>query len=229
MTAEAAVSASSAAKRSRSYDEPESERPHQRRRRRRDASIPAYPVAPTPVITLDPPPRRHKANHNYRDFSQVPPPPDVVSVLDQATLLACPESQVANSLTFPQQVHWALAHPVYGQSLEWQPHGRAFRVTNPQWLRMRGAYTHLFQAKSYAVFICLLQSWGFQHITHGPDRNAWYHELFLQGLPHLTCYFPSPKNSRRLVPDPLREPNLAAISQKFPLPALLEENQIQPR
>ena len=182
-----------------------------RKRRRLLASAEEFPVAPTLIVAIEKP--RNVANHSYRDFSRVPPAmhhPQFPMHFDE--------------LNFPQRIHWALSNPnVFHKSIMWMPHGRAFRIRNAAWLAISDVFERIFHCRNQAVFYSKLQSWGFKHLTLGENRNCFYHELFLRGLPHLTCYFGEPRDSRRKVPDPANEPNLTAITTRYPLPSLEEQ------
>ena len=101
--------------------------------------------------------------------------------------------------------------------MTWLPHGRAFRVNVPIWFEQNISEKY-FGNKRYSSFLRQLSNHNFKQITKGPDRNSYYHELFLRGLPHLIKYMAPPKDARRLIPDPDNEPNFYAISKQFPVP-----------
>jgi hypothetical protein len=75
-----------------------------------------------------------------------------------------------------------------------------------------------FGHKRYSSFLRQLSNHHFKHVSQGPDRNCYYHEFMLRGLPHLCKYMPTPKDARRLIADPQNEPNFYEISKKYPLP-----------
>jgi hypothetical protein len=60
--------------------------------------------------------------------------------------------------------------------------------------------------------------WGFRRITHGLDRNTYYHDMFLRGLPHLCKMMKRPRVSVKQVTDPEHEPDLYKISEERPVP-----------
>lgn len=60
--------------------------------------------------------------------------------------------------------------------------------------------------------------WGFRRITTGRDRNSYYHPLFLRGLPHLCKEMKRPGVAKKLPADPEHEPDLAKISELYPVP-----------
>ena len=178
-------------------------RPHTKKKKQRLAQEPTYPVAPVTIQIIHNKPRS-VVNHSYRDFSRVPS-----SINDDTSVL--PE--------FGIRLHALLSNPHFANSIYWQPHGRAFRIGTPNYLEQQQVFLNYFGCKNYAVFVARLQSWGFRHLTSSPNRNCWYHELFLRGLPHLLQYMVGPPtNARRRLPDPENEPDFDAISQKYPLP-----------
>lgn len=162
-----------------------------------------YPVPPTAISTVIT--ARHVVNHSYRDFSQVPP------AMDHPEL---PHS--IDEMSFPLRLHQLLIAPESSDTVSWLPHGRGFRLVLPK--VAEGLFKHYLNVRQLHVFLSLLNSYGFRHITKGRDRNSFYHELFLRGLPHLCYYFEPPRNARRLLPDPQNEPDLYEISQRFPVP-----------
>ncbi len=96
------------------------------------------------------------------------------------------------------------------------PHGRAWRVLKPREFEIRVIPTYFEHAK-FSSFIRQANGWGFRRITQGPDRNAYYHELFLKGLPHLCKKMKRPGVSQKQACDPEHEPDLYKISEMFPL------------
>jgi hypothetical protein len=150
-----------------------------------------------------------------------------------------------SDMTFPQKVHHMLCQEEYKKWIGWLPHGRAFRILVPKLLEKSQLLQKYFGHGRYSSFLRQLSNHGFKHISSGPDRNTYYHEVrkqsivtscfnwcrcsshpysclfpqfILCGLPHLTKYMPEPKDSRRLIPDPDNEPNFYAISSEYPLP-----------
>lgn len=147
-------------------------------------------------------------NHTYRDFSRVAPTKDggTVENGDQED-------------SFIHKLHEILSNSkVYGEFISWRPHGRAFVILKPKQMETK-VLGNFFDHSRYSTFLRQLKDYGFKQITQGTDRNCYYHEAFLRGLPHLLRFMPPPKtNRRRLVPDPDNEPDLFRISELFPLP-----------
>mmetsp|Transcript_10301 Transcript_10301/g.13622 ORF Transcript_10301/g.13622 Transcript_10301/m.13622 type:complete len:207 (-) Transcript_10301:483-1103(-) len=176
-------------------------------RRLEAAAERTYPVAPIQVLTVQKP--RNVANHSYRDFSLVPADMNLPGLPDDV-----------EEMPFPQLLHRMLSNPAHALNMAWMPHGRAFRIMLPGYLGQQGIYQSYFRCKNYQVFLSFLNSHGFKHITSGKDRNCFYHEKLLRGLPHLVQYLAldPPKNARRVLPDPANEPDFYPITEKYPLP-----------
>jgi len=75
-----------------------------------------------------------------------------------------------------------------------------------------------FEHAKFSSFIRQANGWGFRRITTGRDRNAYYHPRFLRGLPHLCKEMKRPGVSEKMAADPDHEPDLAKISEQFPVP-----------
>ena len=80
------------------------------------------------------------------------------------------------------------------------------------------AATHQFQHSKFSSFMRQANGWGFRRITHGRDRNTYYHDMFLRGLPHLCKMMKRPRISLKHVTDPEHEPDLYKISEERPVP-----------
>eukprot|EP00957_Ditylum_brightwellii_P041221 3120454-Ditylum_brightwellii.AAC.1 len=109
--------------------------------------------------------------------------------------------------------------------ISWMPHGRAWKVVAPSELETEvlGKY---FRQSRYASFARQINGWGFRRITQGPDKNCYYHELFLRGMPHLIKWIKRhslPKNvSAEPCHNPNNEPDFYHISKMFPIPNYYE-------
>jgi len=68
--------------------------------------------------------------------------------------------------------------------------------------------------------------WGFRRITQGPDRNSYYHERFLRGLPHLCKTMKRPGVAEKKVVDPDLEPDFSKISEMYPVPKNADEESM---
>lgn len=162
----------------------------------------SYPVEPRLVSVIKKP--RTIMNHSYRDFSCVP------KELKQE------EPTKIEDMSFSQKVHSILSLKENEPIISWMAHGRAFRVHIPKLFEEQVCLKY-FGHSRYSSFLRLLNNYGFKHITKGPDRNCYYHECFLRGMPHLCEYMPKHKNARHLIPDPDNEPDFYRLSKLFPL------------
>ncbi|EEC48853.1 predicted protein [Phaeodactylum tricornutum CCAP 1055/1] len=133
-------------------------------------------------------------NHSYCDFSSVPPEMDYKDV------------EAIEEMSFSRKLHDILSKKEFQECISWLPHGRAFKK-------------FMFpRAWNKPSFLRQLSNYGFKHILSGRDRNSYYHECMLQGMPHLTKYMPPVRDSRRELPHPESEPDFYTISKIFPLP-----------
>lgn len=68
--------------------------------------------------------------------------------------------------------------------ISWQSHGRCFLVHDKETFVQRFLPSYFRQSK-WASFQRQLNIYGFQRLTAGRDRGAYYHDLFLRGHPQL--------------------------------------------
>jgi hypothetical protein len=102
--------------------------------------------------------------HSYRDFSSVPSETNFEV------------SELISEMTFPQKVHHILSQEKYQKWVTWLPHGRAFRVNSAVNFEKYISQEY-FGHKRYSSFLRHLSNNDFRHISSGPDRNAYYHEV----------------------------------------------------
>lgn len=133
-----------------------------------------------------------------------------------------PPGRVPN---FPAKMHSILSRPDLADIISWMPHGRAWRVLKPREFEVRVIPTYFEHAK-FSSFIRQANGWGFRRITQGRDRNAYYHELFLRGLPHLCKKMKRPGVSEKQAADPDHEPDLYKISEVYAVPEKAEDDSI---
>ncbi|KAG7374400.1 HSF-type DNA-binding protein [Nitzschia inconspicua] len=150
----------------------------------------------------------------YRDFSTVPDP-------DPFTPLTAP-GRVPN---FPAKMHSILSRADLVDIVAWMPHGRAWRVLKPREFECRVIPTYFEHAK-FSSFIRQANGWGFRRLTQGKDRNAYYHEMFLRGLPHLCKMMKRPGVSEKQSADPDQEPDFYKITEEHPVPEQAEDDSI---
>ena len=148
---------------------------------------------------------------DYRDFSEVPDPNPSVPLTAPGRLP-----------NFPVKMLAILSRPDLSHIISWMPHGRSWRVWKPREFEVKVIPAY-FEHSKFSSFIRQANGWGFRRITKGPDRNSYYHELFLRGLPHLTKMMQRPHPSQKPALNPSTEPQFYKISQEHPLPECKNE------
>ena len=129
-------------------------------RPRRTTARGNFPPESIHILTV--PPRRGVTNHSYRDYSQVPPPPDNAGPI------------AITDMMFAQKVHHILSESSYETIVSWMPHGRAFKVHHPAVFEKQVCPLY-FGHTRYSSFLRALGNHGFKHLTKGADRNCkWY-------------------------------------------------------
>lgn len=128
-----------------------------------------------------------------------------------------PLTPLARVPNFPAKMHAILSRSDLADVVTWLPHGRAWRVLKPREFEVRVIPSY-FEHNKFSSFIRQANGWGFRRITKGPDRNSYYHELFLRGIPHLSKMMKRPGPSKKPSADPDHEPDLYKISEEHPVP-----------
>lgn len=212
--------ASLAGKRSRNYDSPDAAGGFKVGKvPRQEPVAPAAAMGPVPpppapaasAIVVDPEPYPF---FHYKDYSTKPDP-------DALTPLT-PPGRVPN---FPAKMHSILSRPDLADVICWMPHGRSWRVLKPREFEIRVIPTYFEHAK-FSSFIRQANGWGFRRITQGRDRNSYYHELFMRGLPHLCKDMKRPGVAQKQAADPEHEPDFYKIAEQLPVPEKAEDDSI---
>jgi hypothetical protein len=146
----------------------------------------------------------------YRDFSQIQ---------DDDPLT--PLTPLARLPNFPAKMHAILSRPDLADVVTWLPHGRSWKVLKPREFEIRVIPAY-FEHSKFSSFIRQANGWGFRRITRGQDRNSYYHESFLRGLPHLCKMMKRPGVSKKLTLDAGHEPDFYTISGDNPVPEKME-------
>ena len=177
-----------------------------------------------PVGPERPPPREGGSNREivlkpypyfyYRNFSTLQDP-------DPLTPLTAP-GRVPN---FPAKMHSILSRADLADVVAWMPHGRSWRVLKPREFEIRVIPTYFEHAK-FSSFIRQANGWGFRRMTQGRDRNSYYHEMFLRGLPHLCKMMKRPGVSEKQAADPEHEPDFYKINEECPVPEKADDESI---
>lgn len=135
--------------------------------RKRDKDGFKYPVEPRIISVVRQP--RSTMNHSYRDFSKVP-----------AELTYEKQTKIED-MSVAEKLHDILSIEDYSVFVSWMPHGRAFRVHVPKVFEEQICPKY-FGHSRYSSFLRILNNQGFKHISQGPDRNAYYHEVSLMAI-----------------------------------------------
>ena len=72
-----------------------------------------------------------------------------------------------------------IANNGYQDVVSWQPHGKAFRVHQPE-VFARAIMPYYFKQTKYKSFQRQLHIYGFHRINKGVDKGAYFHNLFIQ-------------------------------------------------
>jgi len=142
---------------------------------------------------------------------------------------------VVPSLSFKPQLLEVLDRGDLTSIIDWMPHGRAFIIKQPKVFTAQ-VLSRFFKQTKFVSFTRQLSLWGFKRITRGIDAGAYYHALFLPGMPNLAMRMKRQKikgTGLRLIPYPDQEPNfynqyphVARVTQSgvpIPLPPLPSE------
>ena len=84
--------------------------------------------------------------------------------------------------TFPLKLSTILSMSELSHIICWSPHGRAFKVFNPEKLESE-VLPKFFKTSRMSSFRKQLSLWGFTRIYSGPDIGSYYHAFFLRGTP----------------------------------------------
>lgn len=89
--------------------------------------------------------------------------------------------------TFPQKLHQILSDLEQQEGgseiASFLPHGRAFSIHKPR--DFVHVMTNYFRMSRFASFQRQLNLYDFQRVTEGPDKGAYFHELFIKHRPTL--------------------------------------------
>ena len=90
--------------------------------------------------------------------------------------------------SFPSQLHHMLDDAErrgFDDIVSWQPHGRCFVVHKVKEF-VEQILPNYFRQSKFPSFQRQLNLYEFSRITQGKDRNAYYHDRFLRGVPELS-------------------------------------------
>lgn len=113
---------------------------------------------------------------------------DSSAVAAQAALSGTDRKRKGRTGTFPQKLHQMLSDlERAGQTdiASFLSHGRAFAIHKPRDF-VKQVMPKYFRMSRFSSFQRQLNLYDFQRITEGPDKGAYFHELFVQGRPILS-------------------------------------------
>lgn len=189
--------------------------------------------------------RTSVVQHNYHDHSfederrfkekilaaeQVPAP---ALFPGQSQTTNTSKKQGGVTVPFPTKLfdlleHIDLEEPYLTRIVSWQPHGRCFLVHDTREFEDQ-VLSKFFRQNKYASFQRQLNLYGFNRITKGPDRGAYYHELFLRGKKFLSEGIQRNKikgTGKRMKSNPDAEPNFYRMAPLGPSRAQQKKGSI---
>jgi hypothetical protein len=127
--------------------------------------------------------------------------------------------QSLQSQKLPSKLGAMLSDPDLTSVITWMPHGRSWKILDRESFA-NFALPRYFGHTNHASFVRIINAWGFRRVTKGPDRDTYYHELFLRGKPRLhermkrlpTCHRKTPIDKEDKCPD------FYALAKTSPLP-----------
>ena len=122
--------------------------------------------------------RRQFVQHKYTDHAY-----DRPTAVDGSMVL----SGKSSSMAFPIKLHEILSkveRDGLSSVISWQPHGRSFKIHQHEEFS-RNILQQYFVMTKKSSFLRQLNLYGFNRLSAGPDNGAYYHELFLRGMPFL--------------------------------------------
>ena len=113
-----------------------------------------------------------------------------------------------------------------------QPHGRAIRIHDPRRFQTDILPRYFPDNKNVGSFLRQLNIYGFRRmINNGPDRDSYYHAMFLRGRPDLCSIIERPlksQHSKRQKYDPMTEPIFYTMPPIQMLPGCRDRNDLPP-
>lgn len=150
----------------------------------------------------------------YRDYSDLEDPDPSKPVT--------PQGRIPN---FPAKMMAILSRPDLAHIISWMPHGRAWKVHKSREFETQVIPAY-FEHSKFSSFVRQANGWGFRRmVAKGPDRNAYYHEMFLRGTSHLIKLMKRPTVTIRPPSDATTEPNFYKIAEERPLPEAEREGE----
>jgi len=120
----------------------------------------------------------------YHDYAQEEDPTEKLNrdYAGHSSLIAH-EDETTRSLAnqkLPAKLAAMLSDPDLITCITWLPHGRSWKILNRD-IFSSYALPRYFGHTNHSSFVRVVNAWGFRRIVTGPDRDSYYHELFLRG------------------------------------------------
>ena len=143
--------------------------------------------------------QKHYVEHNYHDHSQ--DIPFHLLFFNQTTDSKdlCTDTTIISEYpkTFPMKLQELLDNAEaegHEHIISWQPHGRAFLLHKKKEF-FETVLPRYFGRIQLLSFKRQLYLYDFKRITQGPDRDAYYHEMLLRGMPFFASCIPRKKST----------------------------------
>lgn len=127
-----------------------------------------------------------------------------------------PLSPPLRTPSFPAKMHAILFRKDLAHMIEWMPHGRSWRITDPAEFEEKVIPLY-FEHHTIASFHRQANGWGFCRMNKDQDRGSYYHECFLRGMPFLCKQMKRLGTAKKLLTGN-KEPILSEISAVRPVP-----------
>jgi len=110
-----------------------------------------------------------------------------VDVLAIPGVMAKHREPLSHEDTFPFKLYQLLSACKDPSLIRFVARGRAFSIRDKERFAKEILPKYYKQTK-FGSFQRQLHNYGFERVAHGPYRGAYYHELFVKGLPGLLTY-----------------------------------------
>lgn len=89
-------------------------------------------------------------------------------------------------------MHAILSAPDLKDIVDWDDHGRSFRILRPKEFESY-VLPRFFEHSKFTSYIRQANGWGFRRLLAGPNRGSYYQEYFLRSMPWLCKKMRRPK------------------------------------
>jgi len=135
-----------------------------------------------------------------------------------------PLSPPLRTPSFPAKMHAILFRKDLAHMIEWMPHGRSWRITDPAEFEEKVIPLY-FEHHTIASFHRQANGWGFCRMNKDQDRGSYYHECFLRGMPFLCKQMKRLGTAKKLLTGN-KQPILSEISALRSVPDDVPQNSL---